>query len=113
MFDQDHLDQHQATVDTYVLFRVPGVLRRETHFSDLAKSVSDKGWDVTAMPSICSSQRNTFGLPQVETWYRVLIYRGLSARVKSDQQCWTHFKCACLWARTGGRWFKGDIRRES
>jgi colanic acid biosynthesis glycosyl transferase WcaI len=37
--------------------------------------MSERGWDVTAMPSIRSCQSNTVTLPKVETWYKVFIHR--------------------------------------
>lgn len=37
--------------------------------------MSERGWDVTAMPSIRSCQNDTAALPKVETWYRVFIHR--------------------------------------
>lgn len=44
-------------------------------YSDLAQSMSQQGWDVTAMPSIRSCHNDAPPLPKVETWYKVFIHR--------------------------------------
>ena len=44
-------------------------------FSDLAQSMSQQGWEVTAMPSIRSCHNDAPPLPKVETWYKVFIRR--------------------------------------